>query len=471
MVNTASDKVIKLKEQIKPHLFAEFSDRYKSEPRGLFACKEGIVLVPETTFDVAEILVQCNILQMPVIPFGGGTGLVGGQIYTGSEYPAVVSLHQMNRIREVSPLDQTVTVEAGCILQDIHEEVEQYDHIFPLSIASKGSCQIGGNLATNAGGVHVMRYGNTRDLCLGVEVVLPDGTIMNNLNKLHKDNLGLDLKNLLIGSEGTLGIITAATMKIFPKPMEETTALLSVSDLETALELLIFFKKHFGNLISAFELISATGFEFVKETGLVTRLPFKAIPRWAVLVDLGSEFYMDLNERLGEVSGLAVERGLILDGVIAHSEQQRMEFWAIRELIPEANRLVGAIVSNDISLPISKLPTFVARAESALDQIGHFRTNCFGHIGDGNLHFNVFALRYSDLSITKELRDHIRETILNIVNDLEGSTSAEHGTGRLKVEEIPKYRSQAFVGTIEKIKQTLDPNNIMNPGVLIPPQD
>ena len=467
MQNPSRKKIAKLREKLNPSLFSEFSDRYKSEPRGQFKASEGILLAPETTRDVAEIVSHCNALKIPVIPYGGGTGLVGGQIYTGPEIPAVISLHKLNKIRDISVADNLVTVEAGCILQELQEHVAQSNLLFPLSIASKGSCQIGGNLATNAGGVHVIRYGNTRDLCLGLEVVLPDGSVMNNLNSLYKDNQGLDLKNLMIGSEGILGIITAATMKVFPKPVEEATAYLSVPDLDSAIMLLQFFRENFGGLISAFELISKASFQFVKKTGLVTRVPFETTPKWAVLVDLGSEFHIDLHERLVEVSGQALSKKLILDGVFANSEKQRLDFWNLRELIPEANRRIGSIAANNISVPISKISKFVEMADAEIAKLGGLTANCFGHIGDGNIHYNVFGLS-GESHDNPELKSKIREIIFSIVNSLEGSSSAEHGTGRLRINELRRSRDKTYLSTIRKIKGTMDPNNIMNPGVLVP---
>ena len=458
-------KVRKFKESLDPRLFAEFSNQHQSEPRGLFTCPEGMLLVPSTTRDVTEIVFHANAIGIPVIPYGGGTGLVGGQIYTGPEIPAVVSLHKLNRLRDISTADHTVTVEAGCVLQNLQEEVEKTDNLFPLSIASKGSCQIGGNLATNAGGVHVIRYGNARELCLGLEVVLPDGSLMNTLNRLHKNNHGLDLKNLMIGSEGTLGIITAATMKIYPRPKEVATAILSVPDLARAIELLNFFQANFGRLISAFELISEASLQFVRDTGLVTRLPFDMLPRWAVLVELGTEFEMELNDRLLEVSSQALTRNLIVDGVFAHSDQQRLDFWNLRELIPEANRIIGALVSNDISVPISRIPIFIEQTNAAIAKIGGLTTNCFGHIGDGNLHYNVFDLAKRNKD-TPALKNKIKETVYSMVNELEGSTSAEHGTGRLRINELERFGDKAYVDLIRKIKQSFDPNNIMNPGAL-----
>ena len=466
MQNPSHEKIAKLREKLNPGLFSEFSDRYKSEPRGQFKASEGILLVPDTTRDVAEIITHCNTLKIPVIPYGGGTGLVGGQIYNGPEIPVVISLHKLNRIRDVSVTDNLITVEAGCILQRIQEHVAQSNLLFPLSIASKGSCQIGGNLATNAGGVHVIRYGNTRDLCLGLEVVLPDGSIMNNLHRLYKDNLGLDLRNLMIGSEGILGIITAATMKIFPKPVEEATAYLSVPDLDSAIKLLQFFRENFGGLISAFELISETSFHFVKKTGLVSKLPFEKPPKWSVLVDLGSNFAIDLDERLLEVSSRALSKDLILDGVFANSEKQRQDFWNLRELIPEANRRIGSIATNDISVPISRVPKFVEMADAEIAKLGGLTANCFGHIGDGNIHYNVFGLSKESYD-NPELKSKIREIIFSIVNSLGGSYSAEHGTGRLRIDELKRSKDKSYLSMIGKIKRIMDPNNIMNPGVLV----
>jgi len=334
-----------------------------------------------------------------------------------------------------------------------------------LTLASQGSARIGGNLATNAGGVNVLRYGNARDLCLGLEAVLPDGSILNGLTRLRKDNTGYDLRHLLIGAEGTLGMITAASLKLFPKPRHDASALIVIKDAEAALDLLSLAGDHIGGQISAFELIHRQGIDFIKETGLKPQIPFQDTPEWVVLIDIGTFAGMTPPEALENLFADAVERGIASDGVVSQSQAQRAAFWSLRETIPEANRRIGSISSHDISVPIARIPEFIARGGQALAQLGEFRINCFGHVGDGNLHYNVFPILGKTRDDYENERPQVKRIVHDLVSDMEGSVSAEHGIGRLKVEDLTRYADPTTLATQKTIKRALDPKGIMNPGV------
>ncbi|MFN3209435.1 MAG: FAD-binding oxidoreductase [Roseovarius sp.] len=360
-----------------------------------------------------------------------------------------------------------MVVEAGAILQDIHAEAEAVGRLFPLSLAAKGSARIGGNLATNAGGVNVLRYGNARDLCLGLEAVLPDGTIWHGLKRLRKDNTGYDLRNLLIGSEGTLGVITAAALKLFPKPAGEGTALMVVDGPEAALSLLSMARDHMGEGVSAFELMHRTGQDFLAETMPDLRLPFADPPEWFVLIDIGLARGLDPAEALETLFAEAAEAGLVSDGMIAQSGAQGQEFWDVRENIPEANRLIGAIISHDISLPLSAVASFIETGTSRLAELGPFRVNCFGHLGDGNLHYNVFPPKGEKRDGYLRNHDAIKRLVHDLVDEMGGSVSAEHGIGRLKVDDLERYGDPARLAAMRAIKSALDPHGIMNPGAVL----
>jgi FAD/FMN-containing dehydrogenase len=405
-----------------------------------------------------------------VVPYGGGTGLVGGQIAPEGEpeTPLILSLERMTQIRAVYPQENVLIADAGAILANIQDAAAEVDRLFPLSLASEGSARIGGLLGTNAGGVNVLRYGNTRDLCLGLEAVLPDGSIWNGLKRLRKDNTGYDLRNLLIGSEGTLGVITAASLKLFPKPASLGTAVFVIRDAEAALELLSLAKSQLGESISAFELMHRTGLDFLQKTMPEIRKPFgDHHPEWMVLMDIGLPKGLDPTDALETLFMAAEADGICSDAVIAQSEGQRTEFWSVREHIPEANRRIGAVSSHDVSVPLGELPNFIARVRQAIAQIGEFRINCFGHVGDGNLHFNVFPpdgqSREAFLAETKQ----IKRLVHDIASDLGGTFSAEHGVGRAKKADLARYGDPTKLAAMRAIKDALDPKGIMNPGAVL----
>ena len=460
-------------DTLRPHLpersFRPVDPRYLEEPRGHWQGQAGAVLAPETAEQVATVLRTANAAGIGVVPYGGGTGLVGGQIVTGGPAPLLLSLERMTAIRAVYPEENVLVAEAGAILQDVHAAAEAVDRLFPMTIASKGSARIGGCLATNAGGVNVLRYGNTRELAIGLEVVLPDGRIWNGLTRLRKDNTGYDLRDLMIGSEGTLGVITAAALKLAPRPAGEGTALMVVDSPAAALSLLSLARDHVGEGVSAFELIHRTGLDFMAEKLPQIRRPFAQNPDWMVLIDVGLARGLDPAGALEEIFAAGLEAGLVSDGLIAQSEQQRHEFWEIREQIPEANRLIGSIGSHDISLPLSSIADFIEKVDAALRGLGDFRTNCFGHLGDGNLHYNVFPADGRHKSDYPGQRETVQRVVHDLVQEFGGSFSAEHGVGRLKVADLERYGDPVKLQMMRSIKTALDPNGIMNPGAVLSP--
>jgi len=382
----------------------------------------------------------CRDARVGVIPYGGGTGLVGGQVAENLPAPVIVSLERMTAIRAVDPVENVLVCEAGAVLQNVQEAAEAAGRLFPLTLASQGSARIGGNLATNAGGVNVLRYGNTRDLCLGLEAVLPDGAIWNGLTPLRKNNTGYDLRHLLIGAEGTLP--------------------------QAALDLLALAGEQLGGQVSAFELIHRQGLDFLAEVGPEIKAPFDEPPEWMVLVDLGCFAGTVPEEALELLFAEAFERGLVSDGVIATSLEQRIAFWAIRENIPEANRRVGSVSSHDISVPITRIPEFISRGAQELSKLAAFRINCFGHVGDGNLHYNVFPMPGRTRADYEAERSAVKEIVHDLTHALGGSISAEHGIGRLKVADLERYGDPAKLSAMRAIKAGLDPAGIMNPGAV-----
>jgi FAD/FMN-containing dehydrogenase len=462
-----TDPLAQLHATLPPATFREVAPRYLEEPRGRYQGQALAVLAPASTDEVAQIVTACAATGTPIIPYGGGTGLVGGQIAQGGAVPVIVSLERMRGLRDIDPVGGTLVAEAGAILADIHLAAATQDMIFPLTLASQGSARIGGLLSTNAGGVNVLRYGNARDLCLGIEAVLPDGSVMRGLSPLRKNNTGYDLRHLLIGAEGTLGIITAATLRLFPKPAQTGAALMVVPDPEAALALLRMARSQIGEGVSAFELIGRTGLEFLVEVGPDTRQPFADKPDWMCLIDLGLGADGAPDDALETLFATAHEAGLVSDGVIAQSEAQRQDFWTIRETIPEANRRIGAVSAHDISVPIAAIPAFIAEAPGRLARIGSYRINCFGHLGDGNLHYNIFPMPGRSRADHEAERPAIKTCIHDLVHELGGSVSAEHGIGRLKVDDLEKYGDPAKLAAMRTIKRALDPNGIMNPGAVL----
>ena len=392
---------------------------------------------------------------------------MGGQLAEEGAAPLILSLERMRAIRSFDVEAGTMTVEAGVILQEIHTTAEAQGWIFPLTLASQGSARLGGLLATNAGGVNVLRYGNARDLVLGVEAVLADGTVINTLSPLRKNNMGYDLRHLLIGSEGTLGVITAASLRLFPKPARQVAAMMVVPSPEAALTLFKMAQARAGDALSAFELISQQGLLFLDAMGPETRQPFDARPDWICLIDLGMGAGGDPEAALEALFADAFEAGLVSDGVIAQSDGQRAEFWALRENIPEANRRIGAISSHDISVPVALVPRFIAEAPARIGAVGEFRLNCFGHMGDGNLHYNVFPMPGKSSADHDNQRSAIKRAVHDLVDELGGSVSAEHGVGRLKVDDLERYGDPGKLVAMRAIKAALDPKGILNPGAVL----
>lgn len=440
---------------------------FLEEPRGLYRARPGFVARPASTAEVAALVRACSEAGVGIVPYGGGTGLVSGQISTEGPVPLILSLEKMNAIRAVYHAEDVLVAEAGATVAEVQGAAARIGRLFPLSYASQDSARIGGALAVNSGGINVLRYGMARNLCLGIEAVLPDGQIFHGLKRLRKDNTGYDLRHLLIGSEGTLGIITAAALALSPRPAHLTTAFLAVPGPVEALELLSLFRDRAGEQISAFEIMSREGLDFMNETGMGLRQPLGEVPDWSVLAEVGTGAGTDSEATVLAIFETALERGLVLDGAIAQSGQQRDDFWALREAIPAANRRIGAIASHDVSLPLSELPGFLAEAGDAVRAIAPVRINTFGHLGDGNLHYNLFPPRGETRDALRPKAKEMSRIIHDMIVARGGSFSAEHGLGRVKVKELERYADPAKLAAMRAIKAALDPKGIMNPGAVL----
>ncbi len=468
-LNAATPEFVRaLTSEVGESVISAPTPAYLEEPRHRYTGIGGCLARPRNTDEVAAIVRMCNEARVGIVPYGGGTGLVSGQIMEEGPAPVILSLERMDRIRDVDAADNILIAEAGVILANIQTAAADVNRLFPLSLASEGSCRIGGNLSTNAGGVNVLRYGNARDLCLGVEAVLPDGSILSGLERLRKNNTGYDLRNLLIGAEGTLGIITAAALKLYPRSVEVETAFATVPSPQAALDLLNHLREDLGDLISAFELIDLNGIRFMEETGVDHTYPLAEKSKWQVLVECGGGVDARLKARLEHALHGAVERELILDAVIAQNEGQRLSLWQIREHIPIGNRKIGSVVSHDISVPVSRVPEFIAAARPLIKAIDpDLRINSFGHLGDGNLHYNIFPPKGRDRGDYDNVAGEVKKTIHDLVADFGGSFSAEHGVGRAKVGDLQTYGDPAKLAAMKAIKAALDPNGIMNPGAVV----
>ena len=471
MLNTVTAQFIAQLQEILPAAaFPELSDKYLTEPRGRYHGSAGLLVAPYSTEQVSQIMKSASQARVAVVPYGGGTGLVGGQVLpnveAGGPAPLILSLGRMRKVRACYPEENVLVVEAGAILVEVHAAAARINRLFPLSLASEGTAQIGGLLATNAGGVNVLRYGMARDQVLGIEAVMADGQIFNGLKRLRKDNTGYDLRHLLIGSEGTLGIITAASLKLVPRPSAEGTALLAVQSPRAALELLSRTKEIMGEGISAFEIISAQGLQFLSEIFPQLRQPWPEPPRWSVLLQLGLSGGIEPEQAFETLFERASD--LILDGVIAQSQQQANDLWSLRETIPVANKAIGAICSSDISLPLSELPGFIDAAGLRIAEFGALRINCFGHLGDGNLHYNIFPPAGTNVVDYADIRGDLQQAVHRLTHELGGSVSAEHGVGRLKVNDIEVFGDPVKLHLMRQIKDTLDPQAILNPGAVLP---
>jgi FAD/FMN-containing dehydrogenase len=464
----ASPEFLKtLNAELPAGTVADATEGYLREERGLVRGTAACLLRPRNVEEVATIVRLCNQHRVGIIPFAGGTGLVGGQVANLDPAAVVLSVERMTAVREIDTANNTITVEAGAILADVQKAADDAARLFPLSLASEGSCRIGGNLATNAGGTQVLRYGNTRDLCLGLEAVLPDGSIYHGLSGLRKDNTGYDVRNLLIGSEGSLGIITAATLKLYAKPEEIATAMAIVPSPAAAVELLGVVQSGMDGLVSGFELIHGQGLDFLTEELPDVRQPFTPRPEWMVLIEVAGGNGARLDERLLSILETAIETALVDDVLIAQNVQQRQEFWHVRESIPLANKAVGGVSSHDISVPISAIPDFIQTGFDAIAKLGDLRINCFGHVGDGNLHYNVYPAKGQARADLMHMQPEIKDLVYDLVYQFGGSVSAEHGIGRLKIRDLEKYGDPAKLVMIRAIKAALDPNRIMNPGVIV----
>jgi FAD/FMN-containing dehydrogenase len=442
---------------------------YIVDHRKLYRGATPLVLRPENTEQVAAILRTCNDAGIGVVPVGGNTGYCGGATPSEDGSQVVVSLGRMRRVRSVDPLNYTLIAEAGCVLAEVQAAAAAHERLFPMSLGSEGSCQLGGNLSTNAGGTAVLRYGMMRDLILGVEVVLPDGRILDGLKSLRKDNTGYDLRDLFIGAEGTLGIITAAACKLFSRAATTVTALVAVPDPQAAVALLAKLRESTGDAVSTFELIPRIGLDLVTRHIDKTSDPFDVAYPWYVLLEVGSGRYATtLRDSVEAELAAQMEAGTVTNAVLATSEAQRELFWRIREMIPEAQRRDGASIKHDVSVKTSDMPRFMVEGSKlVLDIVPDGRMVTYGHLGDGNLHFNVNQPVGGDARQFEALAPRINRAVHDLVASYGGSISAEHGIGRLKREDLARYKNPVALEVMRSIKQTLDPKGIMNPGKVL----
>jgi D-lactate dehydrogenase (cytochrome) len=427
------------------------------------------IVKPGSTAEVATLVKLCNDHAVPIVPQGGNTGLVLGSVPDESGRAMVLSLQRLNRVRATDTVNNTMTVEAGCILENIQSVAREAGRLFPLSLAAEGSCTIGGNLSTNAGGTAVLRYGNTRELCLGLEVVTAQGEVWNGLRGLRKDNTGYDLRDLFIGAEGTLGIITAAVLKLFPQPKAELTALVALPSADAALQLLTLAQSHCGASLTGFELMSAFCLRLVAKHYPHMRQPFNEEHPQYVLLELSdSESEEHATAMLEQLIEAALEQEIIADAVLASSIAQSKALWNLREHIPLAQAEEGKNIKHDISIPIARIGEYIHITDKLLQEaFPGCRMVTFGHLGDGNLHYNVSPPEGGSDAEFIARQEDINRVVHDSVNRFDGSISAEHGLGALKRGEIVRYKSEVEMGMMRAIKQALDPKNLMNPGKVI----
>ncbi len=450
-------------EQAQPYL-VDWRGRYKGAARA--------VVRPGTTEEVAAVVKCCVAHHVPIVTVGGNTGLCGGATPDDSGTAVVLATSRLNRIRAIDTDNDTMIVEAGCVLQMLQEAAQKADRLFPLSLAAEGSCTIGGNLATNAGGTQVLRYGNTRELALGLEVVTAEGEIWDGLRGLRKDNTGYDLRDLFIGSEGTLGVITAVTLKLYPLPVAQRTAMLALNSLEDAVTFLSKARAGFGASLTGFEVMAGPVLQAVVRLFNQQRIPFEGDSvqsPWFALLELSdSESAEHAQARFEEVLGQAIEDGLVQDAAIAQNVTQSKAFWHLRESIPLAEAELGKSIKHDVSIPISRIAEFVQVTNAAIqaDYPGVHNV-VFGHLGDGNLHYNVAPAQGQPQEVLLALQDQIYALVHDSVAAFNGSISAEHGIGQLKRDEMPRYKSAVELGLMRSIKNALDPKGLLNPGKVL----
>ncbi|ABE43761.1 FAD-binding oxidoreductase [Polaromonas sp. JS666] len=425
------------------------------------------VVRPATTAEVAAIVKACAAAGVSIVTQGGNTGLAVGSIPDDSGRQVVLSLQRMNAVRQIDAANLTVTVEAGCILQTLQEAADKAGFLFPLSLAAEGSCTIGGNLATNAGGTQVVRYGNARDLCLGLEVVTAQGDIWNGLSGLRKDNTGYDLRDLFIGSEGTLGVITAATLKLYPQPAVQLTAWAAVPSMQDAVNLLALAHRHLGAGLTGFEVMGQFALSLVAKNFRQLRVPlYEETPFCVLLENSDPESETHAREQFERLLETALDKGCVTDAVVAENLAQAHQLWHIRESIPLAQAEEGLNIKHDISVAVSRIPEFVEVTDALLVQaIPGVRLVNFGHLGDGNLHYNVQAPADGDAqAFLREHEDTVNSLVYDSVARFGGSFSAEHGVGSLKLDKLEHYKSPVALGMMRAIKHALDPQNLFNPG-------
>ena len=444
-------------------------DPYLIDQRRLYHGRALAVARPRTVAEVTEVLAYCNEQRIGVVPQGGNTSYCGGATPDESGLQILVSLSRLNRIRDVDPLNYSLVAESGCVLAQIQRAADEAQRFFPLSLGSEGTCQLGGNLSTNAGGIHVLRYGMMRDLVLGLEVALADGRLLSSLGTLRKDNTGYDVKSLFLGAEGTLGIITAASLKLFPKLRAFATAFVAVPDPRAAVTLLGRVRDASGDRVSSFELIPRIAVDLTTRHIPGVRDPLDAPYPWYVLCELTSSRAADaLEDLLEQALGGALEETLVLDAAVARNERDRTAFWKLRETIPEAQRLDGGSLKHDISVPVAAIPDFIARGSRwVIDNVPDGRLVAYGHVGDGNLHFNLNQAAGADRAAFLGREEPVKRAIHDLVKDFGGSFSAEHGIGRLKVGELERYAAPVELDLMRAIKHALDPNGILNPGKVL----
>jgi FAD/FMN-containing dehydrogenase len=451
-------------------LIAEADVRpFVTDWRGRYVGRAACVVKPANTQEVAAIVKLCAETQMPIVPQGGNTSLCGASVPDDSGTAIVLSLSRMNRVREIDVDNNTLTVEAGCVLQTIQQAANEADRLFPLSLASEGTAQIGGNIATNAGGTGVLRYGNMRELVLGLECVLPNGDVWHGLRGLRKDNTGYDLKQLFIGSEGTLGIITAAVLKLYPQPKARATALVALADVNDGLALLNSIKQNFGDRLTGFEVMMRVCLDLVFRHVPNTHDPFAQKYPWYALVELTDTHAQDdLTEDLQNALVKFMKSRSVQDAVVARSEAQSNQLWHLRENISEAQRLEGISIKHDIAVPVSRVPQFITEGSGALNNaFPGIRIVAFGHMGDGNIHFNCSKPDAQDNAAFIAQTEQVNRVVHDLVNGLNGSISAEHGIGQLKRDELLRYKSEVEIDLMRALKKTFDPGCIMNPGKIL----
>ncbi len=449
--------------------------------RGKWSGPALAVAQPADTAEVAQLLAWCHAHGVPVVPQGGNTGLSGGSVpqAEGTRLPLLLSLTRMNRVRQIDPLNNTLVVEAGATLQQVQDAAREAGRLFPLSLAAEGSCTIGGNLATNAGGVQVLRYGNARELCLGLEVVTPEGEVWNGLRTLRKDNTGYDLRDLYIGSEGTLGVITAAVLKLFPLPAAQVVALVAVPSPGDALQVLALAQQRLGASLTAFELLSDTCMALVLHHVPGSRRPLAEASPWYVLLEIsvtGAEAGAQAHaaQAMEDLLEVAMEQGFVLDAALSTTLAQFEALWALRENISEAQGAEGPTIKHDIALPIARVPEFIASTDALVGAaFPQVRQVTFGHLGDGNLHYNASPVAAGPLDSAAKaaflaLEGPLNRLVHDAVHALGGSISAEHGLGVLRRDESARYKAPLELRLMQRIKAALDPKGLMNPAKLLP---